>query len=66
MIPLLIADRTFYISPLEIQIAYKLWLGSEKDIEDALFLQEVSRDLINTDLLREFFTSFEVSYDTTR
>lgn len=65
-IPLIIADRTFCISPLEIQIAYKLWLGSEKDIEDTLFLQEISRDLINMDLLQDFFTSFGVSYDTTR
>ena len=62
-IPLMIADRTFCISPLEIQIAYKLWLGSEKDIEDALFLQQVTRDLINMNLLQEFFTSFGVSYD---
>jgi len=64
-IPLIIADRTFYISPHQIQIAHKLWPGSGKDIEDALFHQEISRDIIDKDLLREFCTSFGVSYDTT-
>jgi hypothetical protein len=27
-----------YISPIDIQIAYKMYLGSQKDIEDALYL----------------------------
>jgi hypothetical protein len=31
-------NKTFYISPIEIQIMYKLFLGSEKDIEDGRFL----------------------------
>ncbi|NLV27807.1 MAG: hypothetical protein GXY48_11705 [Methanomicrobiales archaeon] len=59
-IPLIIADKNFYISPLEIQIAYKIWLGSEKDIEDALFLKEVTSDFIDEKLLQEFYSSFKV------
>ncbi len=27
-----------YISPIDIQIAYKIFLGSQKDIEDTLYL----------------------------
>ena len=53
-------DRTFWIGPLEMQIAYKFWLGSGKDIEDAIFIREISRDFIDEDLLREFCTSFGV------
>lgn len=30
-----------YISPIEIQLAYKLFLGSEKDIMDAVYLYEL-------------------------
>jgi len=29
------------ISPLELQIAFKLYLGSDKDIEDAAYLYEI-------------------------
>ena len=60
-IPLIIDDRTFWIGPLEMQIAYKFWLGSEKDIEDAIYIREISRDFIDEDLLREFCSSFGVN-----
>lgn len=53
-------ERNFWIGPLEMQIAYKFWLGSGKDIEDAIFIREISRDFIDEDLLREFCTSFGV------
>ena len=45
------------------QIAYKFWLGSEKDIEDAIYLREVCRDFIDEDLLRAFCSSFGVDCD---
>ena len=35
---------SLHISPLEQQIAYKLYLGSEKDIEDARFMFALFRD----------------------
>ena len=35
------------ISPLEMQIAYKLYLGSEKDIEDAKHLYILFKDKLN-------------------
>ena len=31
----------FFIANIEEQIAYKLYLGSEKDIEDAVYLHEI-------------------------
>ena len=51
------------ISPIELQIAYKLFLGSEKDIEDARFLFDIFRDFIDLDELREWMRTFEVETD---
>jgi len=39
------------ISPIEIQIAFKLWLGSEKDIEDAVYLYELFKEKLDKQLL---------------
>lgn len=36
------------IGPLELQIAYKLWMTGEKDFEDALYLHEVFRETLST------------------
>lgn len=44
-------DSELFISPIEIQIAFKLWLGSEKDIEDAVYLFELFKDKLNRNLL---------------
>lgn len=62
-IALVINDRTFWIGPLEMQIAYKFWLGSGKDIEDGLYIREIVRDYIDENLLREFCSSFGVNHD---
>ncbi|HDR72437.1 MAG TPA: hypothetical protein ENN85_00730 [Methanoculleus sp.] len=55
-----IPEGQLYISPLEIQIAYKLFLGSEKDIEDALYLWEIFGDHLDLDRLRTWMNLFEV------
>lgn len=47
-------DNIIYISPIELQIAFKLLLGSEKDIEDAKHLYEVFKDNIKYNILSEF------------
>ncbi|MEB3755969.1 MAG: hypothetical protein GSR79_03825 [Desulfurococcales archaeon] len=39
------------ISPLELQITYKLYLGSDKDIGDAVFLYTLFKEAINNDEL---------------
>jgi len=53
-IPLRLNDETLYISPIELQIAYKLYLGSDKDIEDAVFLYEMFKDYLNWRALDEY------------
>jgi len=50
----------FWIGPFEMLIAYRLWLGSGKDSEDAIFIREISRDFIDEVLLRDFCSSFGV------
>ena len=56
-----IADRSLYLSPLELQIPYKLFLGSEKDIEDARFLFKLFKDHLNIVLLKMFLTELKIS-----
>ncbi|MCA1916332.1 hypothetical protein [Methanospirillum hungatei] len=63
-VKLVVDGKTFWISPIEIQIAYKFWLGSEKDVEDAIFIREVCKDFIDEDLIKEFCLSFGVDYET--
>lgn len=52
-----------FISPPDIQIAYKLFLGSDKDIEDALYLWEIFLDHLDRDRMRELFRTFRVEGD---
>jgi len=46
-------ERKLFISPIELQISYKLYLGSEKDFEDALHLYTVFKDEINDQKLQK-------------
>ncbi|KCZ71640.1 hypothetical protein ANME2D_02375 [Candidatus Methanoperedens nitroreducens] len=55
-----LADRSLYLSPLELQIPYKLFLGSEKDIEDARFLFKLFKDNLDIVLLKTFLTELRV------
>ncbi len=55
-----LADRSLYLSPLELQIPYKLFLGSEKDIEDARFLFKLFNDNMDNALLRQFLTKLKI------
>src|SRR5574341_345858 len=61
-----LADRSLYLSPLELQIPYKLFLGSEKDIEDARFLFKLFKDSLDTGLLKKFLTELMVPDDHAR
>jgi len=54
-------DHRIRISPLELQIAYKLYLGSDKDIEDALYLWEIFRDSLDDTKLQSFMEMLDVS-----
>ena len=50
-IPVVLNDDEIYISPIELQIAYKLYLGSDKDVEDAFFLYELFKKNLDRRLL---------------
>lgn len=60
----ILPDAHVFISPIEIQIAYKLYLGSPKDIEDALFLFEIFREHLDQARLKEQMKAFHVSWDS--
>jgi len=49
-----LSDKSLFLSPLELQIPYKLFLGSEKDIEDARFLFKLFKDNLDNLLLKLF------------
>lgn len=48
-----------FISPLELQIPFKLYLGSQKDIEDARHLYKVVQDHLDTKMLNNFNQKFK-------
>src|SRR3990170_5638172 len=50
----LLNGKILYISPMELQIPFKLFLGSDKDIEDAKHLYNIFKNNINMNLLRQF------------
>ncbi|ASJ09144.1 hypothetical protein A3L11_07840 [Thermococcus siculi] len=53
-LPVILNKKRLYVSPIELQIAYKLYLGSDKDIEDAYFLYELFKESLNRGLLNEY------------
>lgn len=57
-----VAGHELNISPLEQQIAYKLFLGTERDFEDALHLYLVFEEQLDIDSLETYVTELEV-YD---
>ncbi|MCX6767557.1 MAG: hypothetical protein NTY90_02385 [Candidatus Micrarchaeota archaeon] len=46
-IELVLNGKSIFISPLEQQICYKLYLGSEKDVEDARFLYKLFKERLD-------------------
>lgn len=52
--------RQIHVSPIEVQIAFKLFLGSEKDIEDARYLYSIFRERINESVLGKFLKKLRV------
>lgn len=63
-----IRGETFYISPIELQIAYKLWLGSEKDLVDAAYLNYFAkaRGFLNEQLLEVRARAMGISLESLR
>ena len=55
-IKVILREGELYISPLEMQIAYKLFLGSEKDLEDAKHIYKLFKEKLNNkELLKIIF-----------
>ncbi len=55
-----IGKDTINISPIELQIAFKLYLGSEKDIEDAVYLYEIFIKYIDKKKLNQYMNILKV------
>lgn len=53
-IEVILNNHKMFISPIELQISFKFFLGSEKDIEDALHLYEIFKNKIDINLINEF------------
>lgn len=51
-VEVILNNERLNISELEMQIAFKLKLGSEKDLEDARHLYDIFKDNLDMDLLR--------------
>ncbi|MCE4613673.1 MAG: hypothetical protein F7C07_07590 [Desulfurococcales archaeon] len=47
-------EHIIRISPIELQIAYKLYLGSDKDLGDAIFLYTLLKEHISTEELHRW------------
>ena len=59
-IPVEIDGEKIKISNIELQIAFKLYLGSEKDIEDAKHLYEIFKESLDKVELQRLFADFKV------
>jgi|SRR3989338_11135103 len=57
---LILNNSEMFINPLESQIPFKLFLGSEKDIEDAKYLYNIFKDNLNMDLLEQFSRNLNI------
>jgi hypothetical protein len=53
-------NNLLYISPIELQLSYKLYLGSEKDIMDAVYLYVLFQDNITKDEIEYWAKYFGV------
>ena len=56
-----IAGETIPVGPLELQIAYKLYLGSQKDLEDAAHLYGLFRDSLRSTQLESWAERLDVT-----
>ncbi|MCD6403249.1 MAG: hypothetical protein J7K98_02890 [Candidatus Aenigmarchaeota archaeon] len=56
-----IGPYRIFISPIELQIAYKLFLGSIKDLEDAKFLFEMFKESIDQKKMVELIKALNVN-----
>lgn len=56
-----IGRQSINISPIELQIAFKLYLGSDKDIEDAVYLYDIFLEHLDKAKLKQYMNVLEVN-----
>jgi len=61
-----IDDETLPIGPLELQVAYKLYLGAQKDIEDAVHLYTLFEESLTVPRLEKWVTRLDVAEEYDR
>lgn len=61
-----IGGETVPIGPLELQIAYKLYLGAQKDIEDAVHLYTLFEESLSVSRLEEWVARLDVEAEYER
>lgn len=61
-----IGDETVPIGPFELQIAYKLYLGAEKDLEDAVHLYAMFEESLSAGRLEEWVSRLDVTEEYER
>lgn len=61
-----IAGETIPVGPLELQVAYKLYLGSQKDLEDAAHLYVMFGETLSTAALESWAERLDVTEEYDR
>lgn len=56
-----IGNESINISPIELQIAFKLYLGSDKDIEDAIYLYNIFLEHLSKVKLKQYMDILKVN-----
>ena len=55
-----IGNDSINISPVELQIAFKLYLGSDKDVEDAVYLYDIFLEYLDKAKLKQYMNILKV------
>ena len=55
-------NAEIFISPIELQVTYKIFLGSDKDIEDARYLYRLFKDSMDIGLMEEFAGKLKINH----
>ncbi|MDE1873865.1 MAG: hypothetical protein KGI04_01970 [Candidatus Micrarchaeota archaeon] len=62
----LINNNRLLVSPLEVQIPFKVWLGSEKDMEDAAHIYELFKEKLDKGKMRSIAKGLRVEREMTK
>jgi len=65
-IKVILNENVLYLGSMELNIAYKFYLGSQKDIEDAIHLYCLFKDVLDISKLREYMKQLDVDYEAVR